>query len=104
MSARRASPIARTARSATSAVTGTRHRVNRCRRPRPTETSVVAAFAQPLGRDPLLALEHRRTRVQRAGHRVRPVVAEEHRVALDRSDFEAGLGGGGRTGAAWPGG
>src|SRR6185295_19483185 len=49
-------------------------------------------LAQPLGRDPLLACGDRRTAVQRPRRRVRPVVAEEDRIALDRGDLEADVG------------
>ena len=43
-----------------------------------------APFPQPLGRHPLLAFEHRRAAVERARNRVRPAIAEEHRVATHR--------------------
>src|SRR6476620_5760853 len=50
--------------------------------------SIEAPLAQPLGGDPLLALDDGRSTVQRARGRVRPVVAEEHAVAALGKDFE----------------
>ena len=59
--------------------------------------SFEAAFAHPLGRDPLLAGVHRRAAVQGARRRMRPVVAEEDGVAAHRRDLEAGVGEDGRA-------
>src|SRR3954468_4454051 len=57
--------------------------------------SFEAALAQPLGRDPLLARQHRGAAVQRLGGRVRPLVAEEHGVAALGVYLEVDVGEGG---------
>src|SRR5574341_1031919 len=54
--------------------------------------SLETPFAQPLRRDPFLAGHDRSATVQRARHRVRAVVAEEHGVALHRRDLEVDVG------------
>src|SRR5688572_29687373 len=51
-----------------------------------------APLAHPLCRHPLLALDHRRPTMQRAGARVRAAIAEEHAVALDRRELELDIG------------
>src|SRR5471032_1510006 len=53
------------------------------------------ALAQPLGGDPLLALDHRSAAVQALGVDVGAVVAEPDGVALDGRHFEADVGEGG---------
>src|SRR3954471_22363311 len=57
-----------------------------------TFTSLEAPLAQPLGRNPLLALDHRLAAMQRAGRGMRPLVAEEDRVALAGRDFQVHVG------------